>query len=402
MISKYSRLVLVGLLAFGGSTAQAGAATDRDLVIYGGSSAGIVAGIQALAMGKSVVVIEPGKREGGLTTGGLGQTDIGNKQVIGGLSREFYQRIASHYADSAAWNWQKRETYRDGGQTRTGKTEATMWTFEPSVALKVYRDWIVETGLEMVRQESLDRADGVEMKDGRIVSITMKSGRVFSGKMFLDCTYEGDLMAAAGVSYTIGREANAQYGETLSGVQTAQAKYHQFVKGVDPYITPGDPKSGFLPFIDPAGPGTEGEGDRRVQAYCFRMCLTDHPDNRIPFAKPAGYNEQWYELLLRNYEAGETGMPWINSAMPNRKTDTNNRLGFSTDFIGQNYAWPEASDAEREVIKARHRLYQKGLMWTLAYHPRMPEKICNQIAKWGMTRDEFVDGGATVSKIRVS
>lgn len=257
MIRNFSRLALVILIALSGSTSQASAATHRDLVIYGGSSAGIVAGIQALAMGKSVVVIETGKREGGLTTGGLGQTDIGNKQVIGGLSREFYQRIAKHYADPAAWKWQKRETYRDGGQTRTGKTEAAMWTFEPSVALKVYRDWIAETGLEIVRQESLDRAKGVKMKNGRIVSLIMKSGRVFSGKMFIDCTYEGDLMAAAGVSYTVGREANAQYGETLSGVQTAQAKYHQFVKGVDPYITPGDPKSGLLPFIDPAGPGKE-------------------------------------------------------------------------------------------------------------------------------------------------
>lgn len=404
MISKLASRLVVGLAAVGCSAAQVAvpaASNHRDLVIYGGTSAGIVAGIQALAMGKSVVVIEPGRREGGLTTGGLGQTDIGNKQVIGGLSREFYQRIASYYADTAAWKWQKRETYRDGGQTRTGKTEAAMWTFEPSAALKVYRDWIAETGLEMVRQESLDRANGVKMKDGRIVSIMMKSGRVFSGKMFIDCTYEGDLMAAAGVNYTVGREANAQYGETLSGVQTAQAKYHQFVKGVDPYISPGDPKSGLLPFIDPAGPGREGEGDRRVQAYCFRMCLTDHPDNRIPFAKPASYNEQWYELLLRNYEAGETGMPWINSSMPNRKTDTNNRLGFSTDFIGQNYAWPEASDAEREVIKARHRLYQQGLMWTLAYHPRMPEKIRNQISKWGMTRDEFVEGGGWQEQLYV-
>jgi len=199
-------------------------------------------------------------------------------------------------------------------------------------------------------------------------------------------------MASAGVSYTVGREANAQYGETLNGVQTKQAKYHQFVNGVDPYIVPGDSDSGLLPFIDPMGPGQEGAADKRLQAYCFRMCLTDHPDNRIRFEKPEGYNEQWYELLLRNYEAGEAGLPWINSAMPNRKTDTNNRLGFSTDFIGQNYEWPEASYAERDAIKSRHRLYQKGLMWTLAYHPRMPESIRNQISKWGMCQDEFAEG----------
>ncbi len=366
---------------------------SRDIVVYGGTSAGIVAGIQAKAMGRSVIVIEPTSREGGLTTGGLGQTDIGNKQVIGGLSREFYRRIALHYQEPASWQWEKREEYKDSGQTRTAKGEETMWTFEPSAALKIYRDWIAGTGLELVKEERLDRRRGVKKEGGRIVSITMESGREFQGKMFIDTTYEGDLMAAAGVSYTIGREANARYGETLNGVQTAMARHHQFVAGVDPYIVPGDSASGLLPFIDPAGPGEEGAADARVQAYCFRMCLTDHPDNRIPFAKPAGYDEQWYELLLRNYEAGETGMPWINSSMPNRKTDTNNRLGFSTDFVGQNYTYPEASYSERETIVARHRLYQQGLMWTLAYHPRMPEKIRGEISKWGMSKDEFTEGG---------
>jgi hypothetical protein len=386
-------LSLALFLAASACSAFAAESVDRDVIVYGGTSAGIVAGIQAKAMGKSVVVIEPTAREGGLTTGGLGQTDIGNKQVIGGLARDFYRRIARHYHDPAAWKWEKHGEYKDSGQTRTEQGEETMWTFEPSAALKVYRDWIAETGLELVHLERLDRAEGVKKEGDRIVSITMESGRVFTGKMFLDATYEGDLMAAAGVSHTVGREANAQYGETLNGVQTAMAKHHQFVKGVDPHVVKGDPSSGLLPFIDPAGPGEEGAGDKRVQAYCFRMCLTDHAENRIPFAKPEGYNGQWYELLLRNYEAGETGLPWINSSMPNRKTDTNNRLGFSTDFIGQNYEYPEASYAEREAIVKRHRLYQQGLMWTLAYHPRMPEKIRAQISKWGMSKDEFTEGG---------
>jgi FAD dependent oxidoreductase len=366
--------------------------TQRDIVVYGGTSAGIVAGIQALAMGKSVVVIEPTGRVGGLTTGGLGQTDIGNKQVIGGLSRQFYARIARHYHEDSSWKWEKREEYKDSGQTRTEAGEETMWTFEPSAALKIYQDWIVETGLEVIYRERLDRAAGVKMEEGSIVSITMESGRVFSGKMFLDATYEGDLLAAAGVSYAVGREANASFDETLNGVQTAQAKHHQFVTGVDPYVVAGDASSGLLPFIDPAGPGEEGAGDKRVQAYCFRMCLTDHPGNRIPFAKPEGYQEQWYELLIRNFEAGEAGMPWINSSMPNRKTDTNNRLGFSTDFVGQNYEYPEASYAERDAIVARHRLYQQGLMWTLANHPRIPEAVRDEIGKWGMSKDEFEEG----------
>jgi hypothetical protein len=372
-----------------------------DVVIYGGTSAGIVAGIQAKAMGKTVVVIETTDREGGLTTGGLGQTDIGNKQVIGGLSREYYARIAAYYAQDDAWKWEKRAEYKDSGQTRTAQGEATMWTFEPSVALRVYRQWIAETGVKIVFEERLNRESGVKMVGSKIGEITMESGRKFAGKMFIDATYEGDLLAAAGVSYTIGREANAQYGETLNGVQTKMDRHHNFVPGVDPYREKGNPASGLLPFLDPEGPGEEGQADDRVQAYCYRMCLTDHPENRIPFQKPEGYDEEWFELLLRNFEAGEKGMPWINSSMPNRKTDTNNRTGFSTDFIGQNYDFPDASYAERKRIAKRHLLYQQGLMWTLANHPRMPEAIRNEVAQWGMCKDEFTEGSGWQQQLYV-
>lgn len=372
-----------------------------DLVIYGGSSAGIVAGIQAKAMGKTVVVIEPTNREGGLTTGGLGQTDIGNKQVIGGLSREFYERIAAHYAKSESWKWQKQKEYKDTGQSRTSKEEATMWTFEPSVALAVYREWIAETGLKIVFNERLNRESGVKVTDAKIKEITMESGRRFSGKMFIDATYEGDLLAASGVDYTFGREAVSQYDESLNGVQTKMDRHHNFVEGVDPYRVKGDPGSGLLPFLDPEGPDEEASGDKRIQAYCFRMCLTNHPANRIPFHKPDGYEEEWFELLLRNFEAGEKGMPWINSAMPNWKTDTNNRTGFSTDFIGQNYEWPEASYAERDEIAKRHRHYQQGLMWTLANHPRVPDPIRNAVAKWGMCKDEFTEGNGWQDQLYV-
>jgi hypothetical protein len=199
-------------------------------------------------------------------------------------------------------------------------------------------------------------------------------------------------MAAAGVSYTIGRESNRKYAETLNGVQAKGAIHHQIVPRVDPHVVKGSPQSGLLPFIDADGPGQEGDGDRRVQAYCFRMCLTDHPGNRIPFPKPEGYNELWYELLLRNFEAGERGIPWGNSPLPNRKTDTNNSTGVSTDFIGRNYDYPEASYAERAKILARHRRYQQGLMWTLANHPRVPEHIRHEVARWGTCKDEFVEG----------
>ncbi|MSU40352.1 MAG: FAD-dependent oxidoreductase [Pedosphaera sp.] len=371
--------------------AQISRAAELDVCVYGGTSGGVAAAVQARRMGRTVVLIEPTKRLGGLTTGGLGQTDIGNKAAIGGIAREFYQRIHAHYQKGTAWKWQARETYRDGGQTQTGTGEDTMWTFEPSAALKVMNDLVREAGVEVVYGERLNRKDGVKKDGARIVSIAMESGRVFEAKMFIDATYEGDLLAATGASYTVGREANSQYNETLNGVQTKNARHHQFVTGVDPHVKKGDAASGLLPFIESKSPDADGAGDRRVQAYNFRMCLTDHPENRIPFAKPDGYDEQWYELLFRNYEAGYTGIPWNNAAMPNRKTDVNNNHGFSTDFIGQNYAYPEASDAEREKIVARHRFYQIGLMWTLGNHPRVPVAVRKEVSRWGKCKDEFAD-----------
>jgi len=375
-----------------------------EIVIYGGTSSGVAAAVQAGRMGKAVVLIEPTRRLGGLTTGGLGQTDIGNKAAIGGLAREFYRAIRKHYDDPAAWTWQTAQEYRDGGQTRTAAGEDAMWTFEPSAALQVIDEWVQAAGIEVCYGQRLERDGGVALTRSipwQIQAIRMESGLTFRGRMFIDATYEGDLLAAANVRYTVGREGDAPYGETLNGVQTQHAKFHQFLPGVDPYVRPGDPSSGLLPFLDPQGPGAEGAGDRRVQAYCFRMCLTDHPDNRIPFAKPEGYSEQWYELLLRNYEAGERGLPWINSAMPNRKTDTNNRLAFSTDFIGQNYDYPEASYEQRAEIAARHRLYQQGLMWTLANHPRMPEHVRQEVSRWGMCKDEFTEGGGWQEQLYV-
>lgn len=392
---KSIRLLTGFLLACLGSHTAFAAPTTYDLVIYGGTSAGVAAAVQAKRMGKSVVLIEPTRRLGGLTTGGLGQTDIGNKAAIGGIAREFYQGINRHYDAPTAWKWQPQTLYRDSGQTRTDTGEEARWTFEPSAALRVFSDWVRTNQIEVIYGERLERATGVMLSKTvppRIEAIRMESGKSFQGRMFMDATYEGDLMASAKVSYTVGREANARYGETLNGIQPAQARFHQLVKGVSPYMKPGDPASGLLPHINPNGPGKEGDGDHRVQAYCFRMCLTDHPDNRIPFHKPEGYVALWYELLLRNYEAGEKAPPWINSSMPNRKTDTNNRLGVSTDFIGQNYDYPEASYAVREKIIAQHRLYQQGLMWTLANHPRIPEAVRKEVARWGMCKDEFTEG----------
>ncbi|MCM4165559.1 MULTISPECIES: FAD-dependent oxidoreductase [unclassified Arenibacter] len=388
-----------------------GQSKKYDIVIYGGTSAGVAAALQSSRMGKSVVLIEPTNRIGGLTTGGLGQTDIGNKQAIGGISREFYENIKKYYDDPKNWKWEKNSEYMDGGQTRTEEGEATMWTFEPSAALAVYKAMMDKEKITMVYNERLNRESGVKKVDGRIASITMESGKTFKGKVFLDATYEGDLMASAGVSYSVGRESNEEYGETLNGVQansinraltgfvSKNAFNHNFIPGVDPYVVKGDPTSGLLPNVNEK-PGLEGQGDKKIQAYCFRMCLTDHPDNRIPFQKPTNYDEVNYELLFRNYEArkgpiremysyGNSLLPWINSSMPNRKTDTNNKFGFSTDYIGRNYDYPEASYGEREKIIEDHRNYQMGLMWTLANHPRIPAEVREEASRWGTTKDEF-------------
>ena len=387
-----------------------------DVVVYGGTSAGIASAIQSSRMGKSVVLIEPGKRLGGLTTGGLSQTDIGNKYVVGGISREFYQNINRYYQVPENWKWQSRSDYMDEGQTRTEKDEDAMWTFEPSAALKVYHQMLSGEKVDIVYGERLNRGNGVIKKGGKIISAEMENGTRYVGKMFIDATYEGDLMAAAKVSYSVGRESNNEYGETLNGIQanrinrtlkwtlSRNAHNHNFIDAVDPYVVKGDPSSGLLPYIVEGGkPGIDGHGDKGIQAYCFRMTLTDHPENRIPFKKPDNYKEINYELLFRNYEAaigpieemytyGDKLVPWINSPMPNRKTDTNNQKGFSTDFIGQNYDYPEASYEEREKIVQAHRDYQQGLMWTLAYHPRIPQKVRDAVSKWGTCKDEYEKG----------
>jgi FAD dependent oxidoreductase len=388
---RYLRFLLFLSCLFAGTNLAAQEQT-YDLVIYGGTSGGVAAAIHARRMGKTAVVIEPGKHLGGLTSGGLGATDIGNKAAIGGISREFYQRIKKHYSDRANWKQEKPENYRSGRASELAQEDA-MWTFEPSVAERLFEEMCREAGVVTVKQLRLDLKSGVEKRDGRILSIRMESGTVFRGKMFVDATYEGDLMAKAGVSYTVGREANSQYGETLNGLQTKNATKHQFVPGVDPYVKKGDKSSGLLPLVHDGPPGEEGSADKRVQAYNFRMCLTDVPANQIPFTKPDSYEERQYELLLRNFEAGETRAPWSPTLMPNRKTDVNNNHGFSSDHIGYSYDWPEADHLAREKIFREHLRYQQGLMWALITSPRVPEKIRSEIGRWGLCKDEFHDFG---------
>jgi len=381
----YLVIILFAQLSFSAGPAHA---ADYDVVVYGGTSGGVVAAIQAARMGKRVVLIEPGRHLGGLTSGGLGATDIGNKGAIGGLSREFYRKLGAHYAKDESWTWQKRTEYRS---RRQQGNEQAIWTFEPHVAENTYRNWLKEFEVSVHFEQRLDLKKGVSKTGPRIDSILMESGMRISGKVFIDATYEGDLMAVAGVSYHVGRESKATYGETLNGVQTRNAIHHQFIKEVDPYVNPGDPSSGLLPGIRAEGPGEEGAGDRGVQAYCFRMCTTDVPENRVAWKKPAGYDPLLYELLLRNFDAGDRRVPWNPILMPNRKTDVNNNYAVSTDFIGQNYDYPDADYKRRAEIIQEHLTYQQGLMWTLANHPRVPEEIRREFQTWGLAKDEFPD-----------
>ncbi len=374
---------------------------ETEICVYGGTAGAVIAAVQAAQLGRSVILVSPDARLGGLSSGGLGQTDIGNKRAIGGLARQFYERIAQHYARPEAWTQQTRASYKSIGQSATDPGEPAMWTFEPHVAEKIFGDYVRENKLTVLRRERLDLAHAVEKSGARLTAIHLESGRVIRAQMFIDATYEGDLMAKAGVAYRVGREANSEFGETLNGVQTARAKAHQFFPGVSPYVIPGDPASGLLPGIAATGPGVEGAGDARVQAYNFRLCLTDAPANRIPFVRPADYDERNYELLLRNFEAGLKILPLHPAGMPNRKTDTNNNTGFSTDFIGENYAYPDADYATRDRLRAAHLAYTQGLLWTLANHPRVPEKIRAEAARWGISRDEFTDSAGWPTQLYV-
>lgn len=383
------------------------AAETYDVVVYGGTSGGVMAALQAKAMGKTVVLVGPDQHLGGLTSGGLGFTDTGNKAVIGGLAREFYHRIWEHYDSDAGWRWQKKAEYGNKGQGTPAidGAQRTMWIFEPSAAEKVFEDLVREHHVPVVRDEWLDRAKGVKKDGARIASITMLSGKTYAGKMFIDATYEGDLMAAAGVEYHVGREANRVYGEEHNGVQTGVLHHrHHFgvlKETISPYVVPGNPQSGVLPRVSAEPPGTFGEGDARVQAYCYRMCLTDLPENRIPFAKPEGYDPKQYEVLARVYAAGWTETFGKFDPIPNHKTDTNNHGPFSTDNIGMSYDYPEASYERRKEILKEHETYQKGWLYFITTDPRVPKDVQAKMRTWGLPKDEFKDNGGWPHQIYV-
>ncbi|TZF84912.1 FAD-dependent oxidoreductase [Pedobacter sp. BS3] len=343
-----------------------------DICIYGGTSAGVISAYTAAKAGKKVIIIEPGARLGGLSSGGLGMTDIGNKYVVTGLALDFYRKLGAHY----------------------GNLEN--WVFEPKVALGIFNDYIKKANINVVYNRQLIdvKKEKRNIKEITVTNLDEKNGDrlKIKAKMFLDCTYEGDLFAMAGVSYHVGREDNKVYNETLNGVQLL--KGHQLPDGVDPYKVKGDPSSGLLWGISNETLKPNGTGDKKVQAYNFRIALTNDPANRIPITKPDNYDPKRYELLVRQKEI----QPWkglsdvfIWSLMPNNKTDINNRNGMSTDMIGANWEYPEADYRKRKKIIREHEDYTKGLLYFVGNDPAVPEFIRKEMQKWGYPKDEYLN-----------
>lgn len=365
---------------------------SADIVVYGGTSSGIAAVREATSHGHSVILVVPEKFLGGMMTGGLGASDKGVYWTVGGLARSFFEDVYKHYENPKTWTRETRSEYLPKHGLIYRESMKCQWFFEPHVARLIFEKWLAESGAKVLRGERLNRGKGgVTKEDGVIRSITMESGLVIRGRYFIDATYEGDLMAAAGVAYTVGREANATYHETMNGIQIDETGSAH----ISPYIVAGDPKSGLLPRIEPKPYGMHGAADHRFQAYNFRLCLTTVPENRVPITKPANYNSLNYELMLRDMQRKKNLTPgkgyFTRVPMPNLKTDSNNAGTFSTDYIGGSYGWPEASYAEREQMLAEHRGYVQGFFWFLGNDPRVPEDFRQDVARWGLAKDEFTD-----------
>jgi hypothetical protein len=392
-------LILTSILSLTGSGCKNNSSTETykaDVIVYGGTSAAVTTAVQVQRMGQSVIIVSPDKHLGGMSSSGLGFTDTGNKEVIGGLAREFYQLIWSHYQKPEAWRWQKQSEYGNTGQGNPAidGEKRTMWIFEPHVAEAAFETLIKQNNITVHRDEWLDRENGLIKKNGKIVSFKTLSGKVYKGEIFVDATYEGDMMASAAVSFTVGREDNGLYNETWNGVQAGVFHHgHYFKDMIDPYKIAGDPSSGLLPGISTEKPGENGSGDSKIQAYCFRLCLTQHLENMIPITKPEGYDSTQYELLVRLSATRWDEFFGKYDPIPNLKTDVNNHGPFSFDNIGMNWDYPEASYERRKEIINEHISYQKGLLYFMATDRRLPAWVRETMNKWGFSKDEFADNG---------
>ncbi len=352
---------------------------QADVVVYGGTAAGVIAAVAAAREGKSVRLIDPGRHVGGMVSGGLGATDVGNARAIGGYAREFFDRVHAHYVK------------KYGADSQQVKDCAGGFRFEPHVAEAVFATMLAEAKVVVSRDT---RLTGVEAKNGRIVAVRAGDlaagpGGRFVAPVFIDASYEGDLLAAARVRYTVGRESKDTYGESIAGVQK-HSPAHQWGVRVSPFAD----GMKLLPLVQPDPPGAPGAGDRKVQAYNFRLCMTQRPDLRMPFPMPPNYSPARYEMLARYLKARpdvKVGQLMNPVRVPNGKTDTNNNGPLSTDHIGANWEYPDADRTARARIWKDHVEYTQGFLWFLANDPRVPEALHNEMNTWGLAKGEFAD-----------
>lgn len=386
-----------------------------DILVYGDTAAAVVAAVASAREGRSTLLVAPATRLGGMTSGGLGATDIGDGHGIGGIAAEFYRRVRAHYEREESWTHGSRAEYRSH---RYDPGSELMFFFEPHVAEDILWSMLRESGAHVLVGERLVRPHGVLTVGTAITGVRLESGAVITGKVFIDASYEGDLMAGAGVSYAVGRESSDTYGEPHAGNQWRHMREreapvgHDFFRAVDAYVRAGDRSSGLLPGVPRADAGEVGEGDECVQAYCYRMCLTDQPDNIAPIEQPDGYDPLDYEILLRHLtsrrplpewpDAGPVEHPTLGNnlmkqpptvIMPNRKSDSNTKGAVSFNLVGGNYDYPEAGYADRDRIAAEHRRWQQGLMWFVANDPRVPPGYREPARRWGLAADEFPETG---------
>ena len=356
---------------------SAGAAHSFDVVVYGGTAGGVIAAVTAAREGLNTALLEPGRHVGGMVSGGLGWTDYGRKEVIGGYALEFYLRVGKHY-----------ELQRYGHQIG--------WVHEPHVAENIFREMLREAGVQLFEQSRLKEKSGVLKAGSQVAGIVVENGDLFTAKVFIDSSYEGDLMAQAGVTYTYGREGNSQYDETLAGVRD-RTPMHQFLVDLSPY----DAEGKLLPEISTRRLPAPGAADKAVQAYNYRMCFSEAPENRVAFAKPERYDPRRYSLFARLVQARlkvEGRVPELNSVikvdrLPNEKADINNQGAFSTDYIGGSWDYPDASYARRAEIWKEHKQYTQGFFYFLANDPQVPELLRQEMNRWGLCKDEFTDTG---------
>lgn len=334
------------------------------VVIYGATSAAITTAVQLKRLGKECIIVEPTNHIGGMTTSGLSATDLGSEHAIGGISKEFYTKISTHY--------QKEKEYN----------------FEPKVVQNLLNDWLEEYQIPVYLKQPLKE---VVKENGTIKRIVTEAGATFTADLFIDTSYEGDLMAKAGISYRVGRESNATYKETYNGIQFKE-QHHKFERWIDPYIQEGNPASGLLPGIQDLTLeelGYNGKSDHSIQAYNFRITLTTDEENKVSFPKPDNYDPDQYLLLLRYIYAGHWDAMNLNTKLPNGKWDLNNYGAFSTDYIGMNYEWPDGDNETREKIYQDHLTYNQGLLYFLANDTRVPKSIRDEVNQFGLPKDEY-------------